>query len=233
MYYNNNNNYKYKTKLKENKYNYNYTDFKNILCANCGEMGHIVRNCNGAITSFGNLAFKINYSEKDDKFDLNDDLKCILRDCNLEKEEYPKIKFLLMQRKDTMGLIDFLRGKYPNDPIEKEKKIKNCFNEMTSTDKIMLEHWDFDKLWDYVWVSKTSKCYLNEKNNAKRKFEMHDIKELIKQSTNTFSFTEFSIPKGRRNMKEDILSCAEREFEEETGFNKNHYEYITNYPTIQ
>ena len=33
--------------------------YKNIYCVNCGEKGHVVKDCFGPITSFGIIAFKI------------------------------------------------------------------------------------------------------------------------------------------------------------------------------
>ena len=34
-------------------------NIKNIQCANCGDTGHIVKDCKKPITSFGIIAFKI------------------------------------------------------------------------------------------------------------------------------------------------------------------------------
>ena len=44
---------------------------------------------------------------------------------------------------------------------------------------------------------------------------------------------EFGFPKGRRNIKETNLNCAEREFFEETGYEKNMYDFLENYPIIE
>ena len=91
-----------------------FTDYRkkqNIYCVNCGEKGHIVKECFAPITSYGIISFKINKNEDDDKYDKNEKLNSILRSefiCD-KKEEYPKIKFLMIQRKDTIGYIDFIR----------------------------------------------------------------------------------------------------------------------------
>ena len=55
-------------------------------CNNCGKTGHVFHQCKVPITSIGVIAFRIN--------DNND------------------IEYLLIRRKDTLGFIDFLRGKY-------------------------------------------------------------------------------------------------------------------------
>jgi 8-oxo-dGTP pyrophosphatase MutT (NUDIX family) len=211
--------------------------YKNVQCVNCGEKGHVVKDCDAPITSFGIIAFKTVYHQIEERFDVNPRLQNILDNINNKdkniKIEYPKIKFLMIQRKDTMGYIDFVRGKYPdNDSYAKEKLLKVCLNEMTAKEKENLLNNSFDAIWDDLWVNHESKCYKNEKTLAKMKFERLDIKSLVTQSETRFDFQEFSFPKGRKNMKEQNIACAEREFFEETGYGKEHYHFIKNYPTI-
>jgi hypothetical protein len=118
MEYKNKNNLK-KDRDKEEHYKYN---LRNVYCVNCGEKGHVLKECNGPITSFGIIAFKTCKEESDCINDTNNKLKEILKKINTDKEEYPKIKFLMIQRKDTMGYIDFIRGKYDIRPgYEKER----------------------------------------------------------------------------------------------------------------
>ena len=212
-------------------------NLRNIFCVNCGEKGHVVKDCNGPITSFGIIAFKKVNTEYEEKYDTNDILKDILKSekVNCEKENYPKIKYLMIQRKDTMGFIDFIRGKYDNRPgfeEEKTKKINVCLEEMTKKEKQTLFTKDFDYIWNDLWVNHESRCYKNEYELAKRKFNNLDIQHLVRNSTTSYSFQEFGFPKGRRNMKETNIACAEREFCEETGYNKECYDFIKGYPKI-
>ena len=234
---------------------------RNVYCVNCGEKGHVIKECDRPITSFGIIAFKIVNNELEEQNDLtnndltNNDLtnhelnseislkkilenlpnplcqSSILEPFGLDElaktgSNYPKIKFLMIQRKDTMGYIDFLRGKYTVD------KIYICLNEMTFYEKQCLLTYSFDELWEKLWVSK-SKCYKNEYEIAKQKYEKLNIKELVDNSITKYSYTEFSFPKGRRNMREQNFGCAQREFYEESGFNKNTYDLIENYPIIK
>jgi 8-oxo-dGTP pyrophosphatase MutT (NUDIX family) len=232
MEYKNKNNLK-KDRDKEEHYKYN---LRNVYCVNCGEKGHVLKECNGPITSFGIIAFKTCKEESDCINDTNNKLKEILKKINTDKEEYPKIKFLMIQRKDTMGYIDFIRGKYDIRPgYEKErfKKIQVCLDEMTQKEKINLLTKDFDSIWRDLWVNHDSKCFKNEYELAKKKYSNLNIPELIKQSSTTYQFQEFGFPKGRRNMKEQNIMCAEREFYEETGYDKNCYDFIKNYPIIK
>lgn len=204
--------------------------YKNVQCVNCGEKGHVVKDCTAPITSFGIIAFK---TVNDNTNDKNPKLANILHKLTGSPKLLGSPKFLMIQRKDTMGYIDFVRGKYPeNDNIAKEKLINVCLNEMTAEEKNNLTSKKFDTIWDELWVNHESKCYKNEKPLAKIKFERLDIKSLVSQSETRFDFQEFSFPKGRKNMRENNISCAEREFYEETGYRKEHYNFIKNYPTI-
>jgi len=228
-------------KTKTNVYNYTEEEkkrYKNVYCVNCGIKGHVVKDCDAPITSFGIFAFKVVNDKDSEKFDKNQYLQKIISKLQ-EKQElnsndsYPKIKFLMIQRKDTMGYIDFIRGKYPEEDDKQRDKLFNIFlNEMTKEEKINLLTKSFDELWDDLWINHSSKTFINEYDNAKRKFEKINIQELITNTETSFEFSEFGLAKGRKNMKETNIACAEREFFEETGYSKKNYKFIKNYPTI-
>lgn len=233
-------------------------DFKKIVyCANCGERGHIYRECSGPITSFGIIAFKVVYSQQDESGDLNENLKKIISEHKIPKEidsnqlslplpllnfypktnllyksNYPKIKFLMIQRKDTMGYIDIIRGKYPDEEPQKSNTLKIFLEEMTGDERFSLITKTFDQIWDEIWNNKNSKIYKNEYASAKEKFNKLDIQKLLNSSQSIWKYTEFGLPKGRRCMKESNISCAEREFCEETGYSREDYQFLSNYPTI-
>lgn len=210
--------------------NNNKCNSKNVRCVNCGEIGHIVKECNAPVTSFGIIAFKT--CENECQSDTNIQLKEIIKSINIKPVDFPKVKFLMIQRKDTMGYIDFIRGKYSDEPIQKLKKIMICLNEMTFKEKDNLLTQNFDKIWWNLWVNRESKCYKNEYESAKNKYYKLDIPSLVSKSTTSFWYTELGIPKGRKNIKEQNLRCAEREFSEETGFTKDSYDLVENYPVI-
>ena len=209
--------------------------YKNVYCANCGEKGHVVKDCSGPITSFGILAFKIVNDPLDEIGDKNLKLEAIIDSCKpsilSQYNKRKKIKFLMIQRKDTMGYIDFVRGKYPENDKEKYRHIEILLKEMTEEEKINLITKSFDEIWKDLWVNHDSKCFKNEYEIAKMKFELLNIKQLV-NIPSLYYFQEFGFPKGRRNMKETNIACAEREFYEETGYDKNSYVFIKNYPTI-
>jgi len=181
----------------------------NIICINCFKKGHTFKYCTYPITSYGILAYK---KEKDE------------------------LKYLLVQRKDTIGYIDFIRGKYPQLP-EGLKLLKILFGEMTYTEKHRILTLSFDKLWTDLWICKDSRAFLNDYALAKKKYEKLDILNLVLDNleNSKWNTNEYCIAKGRRNNAESIIACAIREFSEETGYNihdikiKNNGKYIEEY----
>ncbi len=178
---------------------------KNIICINCCLKGHAFKECIYPVSSYGIIAFKKFY--KDDG-DID-------------------VKFLLVQRKDSIGYIDFVRGKY--DPkMKKEDVYRNLLGEMTLEEKNRLLTKTFDQIWDSLWMNKKSRVYNNDYVSAKRKMTTIDFKTMIRDSIQETKWesSEFSIPKGRRNNSEKFLDCALREFSEESGFIKSDIKYI-------
>ena len=169
-------------------------------CNNCGKQGHLYHQCKLPITSSGVIAFRIN---KD----------------NI-------IQYLMICRKDTLGYIDFLRGKYSLYDLQ---YISEMVNQMTNIEKQKLLDHDFDHLWNDLWGSFNISKYKNEETNSKEKFNQLkfgfnsrekyiSLENIIKNSTSNWIEPEWGFPKGRRNYQEKDFACALREFEEETGY---------------
>ena len=70
------------TKTETRNLSHNKT---NELCNNCGKYGHLYKHCKIPITSFGVIIFRMNRGQRE---------------------------YLMIRRKDTLGYIDFMRGKY-------------------------------------------------------------------------------------------------------------------------
>ncbi len=207
--------------------------YKNVYCVNCGEKGHVVKDCENPITSFGIIAFKVIHGPSDEIDDINDSLRNILDKDKGDKKQYPYVKFLMIQRKDTMGFTDFVRGKYPDDPNKLQEVLAIFINEMTQQEKNDLLTKSFDEIWNTLWVNHESKCFKNEYEAAYKKFSKLNIPKIIQDyGHSSFEYQEFGFPKGRRNMRETNIGCAEREFYEETGYDKSCYDFIKNYPII-
>lgn len=194
----------------------NYQRKKCISCTNCGQSGHVLRNCKQPITSFGIIVYK--HTDDFDEDDLNPSLKK-LTECSMEIPS--NIKILMIQRKDTMGYTDFLRGKYKANCVEL------LFREMTIEEQHNLLNKSFDELWKSLWINHSSRSFRNEYYNAKNKFNQLDIPYLISKYTSNYVSTELSFPKGRKSFQtETPKACAEREFYEETGYTNEDYEPI-------
>ena len=182
---------------------------KEQYCGNCGKEGHIYRRCLSPIMSLGIILYKMDKG---------------------------KIKYLMVQRRDTLGFVEFMRGKYN---LENEKYIYELFKIMTENERLNILSYEFDILWENLWMNKNLKKFHNEYNNSKKKFNM--LKKGVVINDETISLNsihskievlyqepEWGFPKGRRNLKEGDLDCAKREFEEESGYRKSEY-MIDNY----
>lgn len=171
-------------------------NFQNITCINCGKPGHIFKNCTKPIISYGIIAFRIN-------------------------NNIPE--YLIIQRKDTIGYTDFIRGKYENN----YDIIKLYIEEMTPEEIYKLRTYSFRMLWDDIFCNKKSSIYRNEYYKAKRKYDILDIigltEDYFQFNKSKYQSQEYGFPKGRKNLNETSIDCAIREFEEETGYNQGEY----------
>jgi 8-oxo-dGTP pyrophosphatase MutT (NUDIX family) len=149
----------------------------------------------------------------------------------------------MIRRKDTLGYIDFMRGKYS---IFNRPYITNMLNQMTVEEKTRMRSGDFGLLWQAIWgkplpaaaaaaaapVSQyrseelTSRDKYNllfsgvfHSSDPERKFwsEKYTLNDLIDASDPGWEEPEWGFPKGRRNPQEKDYECAMREFTEETG----------------
>ena len=187
------------------------------FCNNCGKMGHLFHQCKLPITSIGIIAFRINNNE---------------------------LEYLLIKRKDSLGYVDFLRGKYN---INNKIYILNLLNKMTVEEKNKLLFNDFLTLWNDLWGPTIGIQYRSEEKISYDKFEQlikgiqfkdsfYNLDSLIQESNKNqiiYSETEWGFPKGSRNYQERDLACALREFEEETGFDKNELILVQNLLPIE
>ena len=85
-------------------------------CNNCGKTGHLYHNCKTPITSLGVIAFRINNGI---------------------------IEYLMIRSKETLGYIDFMRGKYN---INDKEYIKNMLKQMSNEEKKNIINKEFDEL---------------------------------------------------------------------------------------
>jgi 8-oxo-dGTP pyrophosphatase MutT (NUDIX family) len=152
-----------------------------------------------------------------------------------------KIHYLLIRRKDSVGYIDLLRGKYI---LFYKNYIQNIIDVMTNEEKNKLLNTEFNILWKEMWGKHSAMQYRNEEKNAEDKFNIlknnvntnnisFNLEQCIKESETNWVENEWGFPKGRKNYQEKDLTCALREFEEETGISKAELNIISNIQPIE
>jgi 8-oxo-dGTP pyrophosphatase MutT (NUDIX family) len=182
------------------------------FCNNCGKNGHIFQQCINPIISNGVVACRKKISNNE-------------------------WQFLTICRKNTLGYIDFLRGKYP---LYNRQYIQDLINEMSIEEKRNICDKTFPILWDRLWGDYVGLQYRGEEKNSKEKFnqikkgiavtkdDKYDLVGLVNSSTTNWSEPEWGFPKGRRNHGENDMNCGLREWEEETGISKHSLLLIKN-----
>jgi ADP-ribose pyrophosphatase YjhB (NUDIX family) len=205
-------------------------------CNNCGKYGHLFSNCIVPITSLGIIACRKKAVcgacvELVEMCNTIDATVSTVEECKKNEFEY-----LMIQRIDSFGYIEFIRGKYS---LQNYQYLKNIIDEMTVQEKQNLLKKDFDELWVSLWGEYSGLQYRGEKQVSKNKYlqlisgvEFGGIKcnleSLIASSTTKWETAEWGFPKGRRNHQEKDLDCAFREFTEETGYSKDCLKHIYN-----
>lgn len=172
-------------------------------CGNCGKGGHLFHQCKMPIISMGIIAYSMDISGQ--------------------------YKYLMIRRKDTLGFMDFMRGKYS---LYNKEYILNLLNEMTVLEKRDIMEKDFPTLWKQLWGNQSGN-YKGEEDASREKFyalrsgimnqsELYTLVSLLDESKTEWTEAEWGFPKGRRNTYEKDLECALREFVEETGYELGH-----------
>lgn len=204
--------------MRYNKYNK-----RKIQCINCDVFGHTLKNCNLPILSCGIICFKNC---------LNDP------------------KYLLIQKKDSMCFVEFMRGKYQ---LTNVKYICTLFRYITSQEKSLIVNYDFDTIWNEIWKDFDKGNYVKDYHHAKEKFnkikngyylndknknpiyitlqyilDKSQHTEIPPNTYNMYDEREWEFPKGRRNINEEALHTALREFEEETGIKESDICFLNN-----
>jgi len=137
----------------------------------------------------------------------------------------------MIRRRDTLGFIDFMRGKYS---VYNKEYILAMIRQMTFLEKTRILSHPFDEIWRDLWGSNvTYDQYRSEEQSSREKIAMLRSGILLKDDFYTLEMlvsevgmdpaysweaAEWGFPKGRRNYQEKDYECAVREFCEETGY---------------
>ena len=181
--------------------NNNNNDF---FCNNCGKQGHSFHQCKMPITSNGVIAYRI-------------------------IPQTNEIQYLMIRRKDTLGYIDFMRGKFP---VFQKQYIMNMLLQMTIDERNRLRQ----RTIRFLNGDDTKDIFIKDKIQLLMNGiqipgnTCYDMLSLLDEADTLAIWTEpeWGFPKGRRNTQEKDYDCALREFSEETGYNASILNNIRN-----
>ena len=175
------------------------------ICANCGVAGHYYKDCSLPICSYGVVCYRL-------RVDFHS--MCV------------RPEFLMVQRKDSLFFVEFVRGKYDTSD---DAYVRKMLVGMTKDEQDMLRRAPpFNDLWARLWsFSHMRNCMTAEFAAARDKYaellQPRDddpepfLLKTLRETDDCMAELEWGFPKGRRNIHETELVCAMREFTEETG----------------
>ena len=184
-----------------------------VRCANCGRCGHVYKVCNYPISSFGVICFR-------------------------KRTWVSPIEYLMVQRNDSLCYVEFVRGKYM---IQNRAYILKLLANMTNDERDRLRTGPFEALWFGFWQTTHTHGFVKEFHQASelyntlrngywlRSMDIYgttilryfDLVTALHETCSGYSEPEWGFPKGRRNINESDLSCAKREFLEETSLSSS------------
>jgi len=176
---------------------------RTVYCNNCGNEGHLYRQCRLPVLSYGVI--------------------CINSDN----------KILMIRRKDSLSYIEFIRGKYDVDDTHYILKLLNgCSIEERqgllhhTFDELWATLW-FIGIHDKPQTDRMVREYKQSKHNFNL-LQEGNLKNIIDQCNLSYNTPEWEFPKGRRSSHETNMKCAIREFEEETDLSVDEYTLLDN-----
>lgn len=181
-------------------------------CNNCGNYGHFYKQCKHPVLSYGIILYCLkNYEHK----------------------------IVMIERKDSICFIEFLRGKYPS--IYDINYLNLLFSRFSNKEKNDILTKNFDDLWKQLWIhtETINKNIKREYYSSMKKFNLlkrgfnHqgkfiNLENLVNSVSTNYIMNEWEIPKGRRESKENNKDCAIREFMEETNIKPELYHILRN-----
>jgi hypothetical protein len=218
-------------------------------------LNHTLKNMLG-LTSADNDIDDYNLGAANNNIDIvNEDYELedpneYLQDDKDTEQQFKKLintyKVVLVQRRNTIGFIEFMRGKYE---VDNHEYIIKLFNMLSFDEKRILREYEaFDAIRKIIGLGREN-IYKKEYDDSKAKFEAlrnhadgNMIFKLLDKSITRWNSPEWGVPKGRRKVwmphgfrangangangsssagngecGEIDIDCAVREFVEETG----------------
>jgi len=179
-----------------------------MSCNNCGKRGHPAYQCKMPITSNGIIAYR-------------------------KHPETKAIEYLMIRRKDTLGLMDFIRGKYS---VNNKYYIMNMISQMTIQERTMMLEHTFDEVWEKVWDKPVAPPGLSVNKSPSYEFgeSRYKTEEMVSREKFNQLKSGVYMNKTPPNMfaqscaptYESDVDCALREFYEETGIKSRNMTFV-------
>jgi 8-oxo-dGTP pyrophosphatase MutT (NUDIX family) len=128
----------------------------------------------------------------------------------------------MIRRKDSMSFAEFMRGKY--DPKNTEY-VSTLVKNMTLKEQAMIATESFETLWKALWGDDRSS---SDFVASRERFYSLNRVSLMRDNLSEYTEPEWGFPKGRRMRGENDVSCAVREFGEETNIPREAYVILNN-----
>ncbi len=117
----------------------NTTTFNHRTCTNCGGYGHSFRQCIAPVTSHGVIVFRVTESWNPARVIAENESAIT------GFENAGQIQFLLIQRRDSLGFVELMRGKYQLDDYD---YITTQLKGMTKIERERFSTLTFTELWN-------------------------------------------------------------------------------------
>lgn len=158
-----------------NDYNLKY---KKIICRNCGKYGHLGKNCNQPVLSFGIIAFTLNLNKNDDNYISYDK---IIEDLTVKKIENNHYKGEIRNKN---GIIkNFITSSSPaTSSFDEEQKKFTVKINMNS----ILYYDDYIRMIKFIYYQDKIKFLMVSRNHSigfiefmRGKYDVNDVDQLI------------------------------------------------------
>ena len=233
---------------------------KKIYCHNCGESGHISKNCALPTTSYGIVLFYPLYENsaieenpllhphQNSLINHKGKCKCVEGTEGTELvEPKPTINYLLIMDRHTPDFAQIIIGNYDLDNLD---YVRTLLGRLTQTEAQLLLTYDLRFLFTNYWTfSKKDalRMYQKQYQRSEQLFnrlrrgvrglhgEIVTWKSLLEETEPHWMDPDWGFPKGRRKRHavETDLECAKREFLEETGISDEQYHILDDLEPIE
>lgn len=205
---------------------------------------YIIKNLRIFNNSYNKRTSSPNYKKSisSNNSDSNSSLNKWFEECERKKLDSQEnldnindnIQFLIVQRKHSLGYMEFMRGRYSIDNID---TLIHLVEQMSPIEISDILKKDFDNLWNTLWDLNNIKNKNHHKEYVQSKQKFYQIKlnypNIFAEIKPLYNYNEWGFPKGRRESYESDLVCAIREFEEETGLDETNYNVLEKCKSIR